>query len=448
MKNLLTFVSLFLISFNSLYAFDVKQLYNNKELSSNELTSQDSLRLRHWIKNHDLDPEEIRLRALNAMTRTFEQLDEQDVLCELGISSTLLKEVESSGLIKQRIEYYDFLVYLRNNNMIDDILFRILVDSKEINTRFEEIDKASTNTYYPRAVKPSSYDLEKLYSDFSKWPDEISNCSINSLSSLVSNLNYVSKKNRDKLISSLNYSAYRQGLIDQKTYQKLVVLGQYQVLDWKVHFDGYFQIIKNAKDKLTKNPETRPVSDFSDTYISRRNNLTRRTRLFMNYDSTQIIMLTKVIERTAKRMDAKNVHLYFQYGESPSSDDEIYIFSPMEQYRVALRLLRKDMAELRRSETFQNSGVTYEDIIAAAFETGYLKSSELDHILKFDDLWNPKISRWKSLSNFTLNIAGSAAFFLPTPWNYISAIGLIFTQSKVAGANRVPDPLENENVIF
>jgi hypothetical protein len=157
--------------------------------------------------------------------------------------------------------------------------------------------------------------------------------------------------------------------------------------------------------------------------------------------------MSQLIEKTAKRMDAKEVHLYFQFDDA-NTENEIYIFSPMEQYRVALKLLRKDMAQLRRSETFINSDVQYEDIIASAYETGIITSKELNHVLGFDDLWNPKVSKWRGLANFTLNIAGTAAFFLPAPWNYISAIGLIFTQTAIAGGQRNTNPEDNENVII
>lgn len=159
------------------------------------------------------------------------------------------------------------------------------------------------------------------------------------------------------------------------------------------------------------------------------------------------MLLAQLMEKTSKRLDAKNVYLYIQYTNDPNGEHETYIFSPMEQYRVALKLLRKDIAELQRSETFRNIPVSYDDIIAAAFETGAVRSDAITQVAKFEDLWNPKTPRWRGILNFTFSIAGSAAFFLPPPWNYISAIGLIFTQSAIAG-KRPADPNDNPNVII
>jgi hypothetical protein len=249
-------------------------------------------------------------------------------------------------------------------------------------------------------------------------------------------------------MAKLNYLAYSNKVIDRSIYNKLEVLRKHHVLDWPVYFKRYADVVNNAKDKLTKNPEGKTQHSFTVEYVSKREKLTQRSHLYKTYSSTQIMMLAQIIEKTAKRMDSKNVSLHWQYTDDPDGETEIYIFSPMEQYRASIKMLRKDMAEVMRSEAFRGKELQYEHLIAAAYETGFIRSEELDYVLKFEDFWNPKTPRWKAYANFAFSIAGTAVFYLPPPWNILGAVGLILTQSKVIDNDQAPDADDNWNVII
>jgi hypothetical protein len=75
-----------------------------------------------------------------------------------------------------------------------------------------------------------------------------------------------------------------------------------------------------------------------------------------------------------------------------------------------------------------------------------IKSAELDQILKFEEFWNPKASRFRAYANFAMNIAGTASFYLPPPFNIIGAVALMFTQTRLMPAAK-PDPEDSWNVI-
>jgi hypothetical protein len=120
----------------------------------------------------------------------------------------------------------------------------------------------------------------------------------------------------------------------------------------------------------------------------------------------------------------------------------------MEQYRVALKMLRKEMAEIMRSEAFKNTSLDYDHLIAAAYETGIVKSDDLEYVLKFEDFWNPKTPKWQAYARFAFSLAGTATFYFPPPWNVLGALGLIFTQTKVLNGNQRPDADDNWNVII
>jgi hypothetical protein len=265
---------------------------------------------------------------------------------------------------------------------------------------------------------------------------------------MVNELKWKNAKDRDSQIHKLNFLAYSDGHINLETYNRMEVMRKYEVLDWPVYFKRYADVVNNAKDKLTKNPELKTTNNFTVEYVSRKDQLTKRGSMYATYNSTQVMMLAQIMEKAARRMDAKQAYLRWEFQDNSEGDHEIYVLSPMEQYRLAIKMLRKDMAEVMRSEAFRYSGVEYEDLIAAAFETGFIKSEELDHVLKFEDLWNPKTPKWKKYANFAFSLAGSASFYLPPPFNIIGAIGLVLVQSKLVNGEQQPDEDDNWNVII
>lgn len=430
------------------YAFDVRLLANNKEAFSRELTQKDVTRAKTWADQHRLG-QELKKSATNALAATFNEMERIDTTCEVGLVERLQKDALNQGVITEEKETQVLITYLRSNDLIDDILYDLLRKSTVVSNDF-------TNSANLRAVRPynvlnrqtSSIDLEKLYAPVKNWPNDITRCSFDVYDRMLQTLSYRSTVDRDNQIERLNYLALSKNIITLETFNKLEVLRKRGVLEWGMTFKRYADLINNAKDKLTKNPEAKAENDFSVEYVSRRNGLTQRENLYRSYNSTQVMMLAQVIEKTAKRMDAKRALLNWQYTDDPNGETEIYVLSPMEQYRAAIKMLRKDMGEMMRSDAFRNKNLQYTHLIAAAYETGFIKSEELDLVLKFEDFWNPKTSRWKTYSNFAFSLAGTASFYLPAPWNIIGAIGLVLTQSKVVDGEPKPDPDDNWNVII
>jgi hypothetical protein len=147
-------------------------------------------------------------------------------------------------------------------------------------------------------------------------------------------------------------------------------------------------------------------------------------------------------------MDAHRVAINFQYTNTPDSELETYVLSPMERYRLSIKLLRKDLGEVQRSELFRNTNVEYEDLVTAAYETGLIKSEELELILKFEEFWDPKEEKWKIYANFAFSVLGTASFYLPPPWNIIGAIALVVTQTQLNKKQQKADPDDNWNVVI
>lgn len=448
MKKFIVVVAWAIMLATSAEAFDVKLLANNKEAISRELTKEQTSEAVQWASKHHLKAD-LKARALTALATTFNQMEKIDTTCEVGLVKQLQNDAKNNQVISDDEETQVLISYLRQQDLIDDVLFKLLRDSARVAGDFianaEERPARPFNVY---TRQNAGIDVEKMYAPFKQWPDDVKKCTLNTYFEVVNTLTFKNAKDRDSQMSKLNYIAYVNGTIDLEKYNKLNSLLERGVYDWPVYFRRYADIINNAKDKLTKTPEERTTHTFTVEYVSKRDKLTQRGNLYRTYNSTQVMMLAQIIEKTAKRMDARNVSLNWQYTDDPNGEREIYVLSPMEQYRAAIKMLRKDMAEVMRSDAFRGTGLEYDHLIAAAFEAGFIKSHELDQVLKFEDFWNPKTPRWKAYANFAFSLAGTATFYLPPPWNIIGAIALVLTQTKLVNGDQAPDSDENWNVII
>lgn len=444
------FCILFVFVLNQVaYGFSPIVLRNNKESVSRMISDQDVYKMENWLRGLPIPEEELRKKSLSYVYRTFIDFAKNKNHCDLLIPIYIINEMQASKIIQNKKEIIHFYVFLRKENIIDDLLFDLLKKSSNILISFDQ------NKNRPAGNRPMNVNsryskvenLNEFYKPFSTWPDEINACTIQTYFGHINQLKITNNASRAKDLKKLNWLAYDQKVINLETYNRLETLRLTNLTSWPITMTRYMDIIKNAKDKMAKIVEETSTDDFNSTYVYRKQNLTRRGKLYAAYNSTQIFLMSQIIEKTAKRMDARRVELSFQYTDDPKGEGEIYIFSPMEQYRISINMLKKDIAELVRSESFKGAPLEYQDLIASAYETGLIRSNEIDHILKFEEFWNPKTPRWKAYADYAYSLTGTAVYYLPPPWNILGAIGLIMTQIKFAEKEEA-DASNNWNTII
>jgi hypothetical protein len=449
MKFLLFFAVLVFISFTRAFALDVTLLQNNKESYSKVVTKKDRKNLSSWRTDHRLGAD-LKVHAVEAFQATMSAFADSEAQCDPGLVNAVMKDGIRAGIMDDESDLRNYLVLLREENQIDDILMQVILTAQVLRTDLANAGRWMKPKTPRNLTIPEKVDIKRYFSFVTPWPDEINQCSIGRYFRMAEMLTYKTTAERDNLMWRMAHAGLRDGLIDTITFHKLEALRLNNVLGWNAYAYSYLDMIETAKDKLAKQRETIATNSFSANYISRKEKLTQRGRLYKVYSPTQVMIMAGVIEKLAKRMDARRVELVFQYGTEPgTSDSQIYVLSPMEQYRVSIKMMKKEMAELMRGDLFAGTGLSYDDIIASAFETGLIKSSELDHILRFEEFWNPKApSRFRTYASFAFSIAGTATFYLPPPWNLMGAVALMFTQSRLMPTKAPADPDDNWNVII
>jgi hypothetical protein len=86
--------------------------------------------------------------------------------------------------------------------------------------------------------------------------------------------------------------------------------------------------------------------------------------------------------------------------------------------------MRKDMVDLQMMSIFNQIDVTYEDLVMASLEVGYITLEDIEFVAKYDDLWNPETSKYERVSKFVFTVAGYTTFFLPPPFNIAASLAL------------------------
>lgn len=393
-------------------------------------------------------------------------LRENKSQCDLDFVSRLEKNLRTENVAKSPQFMADSFKILRMENSVDDVLYEVLTAS------FTDLKglRGLIVSGIPKAGPRISQALEdrnklsEIYANFETFPDDTQLCALQEFIYLKAQINdETGKKSMDplKLMASLNRRALELNVINLESYHKLEFLRTKSQLEKRYIFlRDYLKIIFHAKNQLLpKKTVYRPVKlededKFSSERVKRFSRLTRRKILYRKYNETQIILLAKVLQKASRRMgtDVETttgvpyIMQEFKYEEDGQERTYVERFNldPQSQFNLARRLMRKDILDLQMMDLFNNLTVTHQDVVMAAYETGYISVEDINYVVRYDDLWNPETSRFERVSGFVFRVSGYATFFLPPPWNVIGTLalgvveGLVDQKSKTGAQNDNP----------
>ena len=392
-------------------------------------------------------------------------LSREDKQCELRLIEVIKKNFEAAKIDSSEEGLQDIFKMLRVTNAIDDILYDIL---SGVNRDFSELGVLKLTgkplrISFKRKKLIKNNNLEELFAGFKEWPDESSRCSYQEFVFIKNNVrnkdNRLSKKKSE--LKHLVYRAYKENVIDLATFRKLEYLRSESFLkDRNYWLQDYLKVIFNAKNKMRPIKATYVVrnleeeDDFSSERIRRFTRMTRRQLLYKKYDETQIILLAQVLQKSSKRMGTdpdtiSSVPFITQEFQTlnESGERDTYVekieLDTQSQYNLARRLLRKDMTELQMMDIFIGIRITFEDIVVAAYETGYITVEDIEYVVKYDDLWNPTTSNFEKVVGFVGTVARMGSIFVPIPWNIPTSIALGIAEGLILNTRK--NGAENDN---
>lgn len=462
MKALLVLTITF-ISFNCLAQFnlvDMQKLHNDKEVIVSSFKASERKRILSAYGDEKTIKEFREIFEVSMLGYLNQDVDK----CELGLVNILRTNLQKKNISTQK-EISDFLKALRVHHTIDDILYELLF---EINNDYYGLSQLDLSRKGKRLILEykklmDANDLEEVFSGINDSFETNPSCFLQEYNRAFNKVLGEDGRPSQNLkhFKRLTTRAYEKKIIDLPTFQKIRYLQtESKINDRTIWLNDYLRIIFNAKNKMVPlRYSYKPLSiededDFASERIKRFSRITRRKLLYRKYDETQIILLSQVLQKASRRMgvdaDTESGRPYISQEftvMNPDGGSRTYVetieLDPQSQYNLARRLLRKDVVDLQMMDLFVKQKITHEDVVMAALETGYISLEELEHVVRYDDLWNPLISKYQRISGFIFTVAGYSTFFLPPPWNITASIALGVVDGIVN--NKFKTGAENDN---
>lgn len=441
---------------------EIFKIQNDKEVIISSFSAREKARIKEKFSNE----EENKVIKKVFIDNLYSYLNNRDAHCEVKYISVLIKDLQKINIPSTEDEMLDVFKFLRTANSIDDIFYDILAALVKDFYTLESLDlstKPQKNIFKNYDKKSKDYNLNELFSSFKNYPDEVESCAYREFIKLREKVGSFkdSKSSKNKDLKDLSYVAFDKKIISVETYNRLKFLANDSTSDKRaIWLNDYFKIIFSAKNRMIPFKRTYKVinledeSTFSTERVRRFSRITRRKLLFQKYDESQIILLSQVMKKASQRMgvdpDTKTgvpyfVHEYViekQSGETQNLVEKIEL-DTQSQFNLARRLLRKDIVGLQMMKSFQQVNISFEDVVMASLETGYLSLDDIEYVAKYDDLWNPQISKTERIMNMTFRVAGYGTFFLPPPWNVTAALALSIVEG-IADSKNI-DGASNDN---
>ncbi|WP_412474253.1 hypothetical protein [Halobacteriovorax sp. YZS-1-1] len=349
----------------------------------------------------------------------FDQKDLEEVISRL--SSQQLFELDNMSLSDSQCEYEileevyqldkdsslkDSLIYLRSNKTIDDTEYRLL------NRTIKSFLKSKKDKYLS-PFKSKVEDFNKnAFHDFSKQIE-------GGLCLNIAFKNLIGALKVEKPIKSFKV-AYHKGLISKRMYWQLKRLVQE---DYHKEANTLSEYRKNQNFLTNQFPERLEIEGVD--YISKRSEkrkASRREVLLSKYNPFQIIYLRSMMERLLNRINADFVSI------NVVLDDEVVeeiILDPLEQYRFAAKMIRKELGDLQNTNLFSSTNVSFEDILAASFETGLVNGEDLSTLETVEYVWNPKLTKGEKRKRFIKRYGTIFVAAIPASVYFVKVFALV-----------------------
>jgi hypothetical protein len=426
-------------------AYNIDLLRNDKEASTHAYSQ-----LEH--RRAERKSGELKDLTFTLLAESINEIEKMGNVCEIELLRTFDGKLRATGLPNELNDLKNYRIVWRAHNLIDDLFFEIMEQTSEAYSSLLQYDVIEPSTYEINEMRElliekgiSKFDLSMIYEVFQKHSIENPGCSINNWSRTANQIFQLTGNAFS--IRLLNIAAKENGVLNWDEFKLVESFRSQTVENWNIQLRNYLNTLKDIKNKSL--PANHRDSDFKPNQLSskiknRKQGITYRQDLYYRYNPTQIRMIEDLLKKTFDRMDATKAEVVFTYKDS----SEAIPVSPMGQYFLARKLLRKDMDELNRSTFFSGKPITHEDLIATSLETGLINSEIVDSVLKIDDLWNPEVKKWKKISNYAFRVTGTATIFLPPPYNIVSSMALVFLDGMIDRKSRKPSQADQDYDVF
>ena len=369
-------------------------------------------------------------RAYQDSIKTFES----NKLCSFDFNSTLLKNLKK---INPRFSELDgAILYLRSQNEFDDVVTKLLLRAYETETNKVFATRRYDDLSYPeREVMDSSLDV------LEKFEKKIQlSCLDESYKSLHGDLKRLDKNLNKNQIEAIFIEAYERRVISLETY---LAIQKARINDLELSTLTLKAYYKKVRTLRTQYPLRDPTE--RSTFVTQKANkekVTYRQRLHESYSDLQIVLMANIIKKLRTRLESPKAEILIY---DRNRNIETITLEPMERFRLAIKLLRKEMSLLALNTYFNGRAPDYMDLMSAAYETGIIPASELEEVAGLQDIWNPKKTFWQKAEIWVRTFSTVATIALPPPYGFVPALAVVVIEMT---AGKKDDNTNDPTVLF
>jgi hypothetical protein len=320
------------------------------------------------------------------------------------------------------------ILHLRTQNKFDDTVARILLFNGEtLNTKLH-LPKQRKDLFYPS--QKTVDDALKVISDFEKRSKKL--CFDEAYRNLFGDILKFNKTLKSYHVEAIFVEAFKQKKISYETYYRLEQARVNELENFSLTLKTHFRKIRSLRNQFPlRDPEERSqfVTQKADNF-----KISRRQKLFEQYTDLQIMLMANVIKKLRTRLEAPKAEILIY---DRSNGVETIPLDPMERFRLAIKLLRKEMTLLSTNTYFAGRSPEYMDLMVAAYETGIIPASELQEISGLQDIWNPKKTFWEKAQVWVRTFSSVATIALPPPYGFIPALAVVVIEMTAGKKNNI-----------
>jgi hypothetical protein len=351
-------------------------------------------------------------------------------LCSFDLNAALL-----ANLRKVKPDFSELtgaIIYLRTKNQFDDSVTKLLLAA-------EKIAAPGTPLKDPEALLAPHYraseEALKVLANFEKKAQ--GQCFDEAYRTLYGDILKFDRHLKSHHVEAIFHQAQSQGVISRELYARLEKARANELEAGTLTLRSYHRKIQSLRTQFPLRDKTER-SAFVTQKLDKVK-LSRRQRLLESYTDVQIILMADVIRKLRTRIESPRAEILIFDRQNGV---ETIPLEPMERFRLAVKLLRKEMSLLSLNTFFQGRSPEYIDLMTAAFETGVIAGSELNEVAGLEEIWNPKKTFWEKAQVWVRLFGTVASIALPPPYGFIPALAIVVIEMTVGKKddNNANDP--------
>ncbi len=352
-------------------------------------------------------------------------------LCSFDFNKSLEEKLKN---INPRFDQMEgAILFLRSQNEFDDTVTKILLTANETSSTRLRLPKIREELSLPSNDKTVDSAVNVL-SNFERRLER--QCFDEAYKSLYGDILKFDKNLKSRHLEALFVEAFERRVISGETYMALEKARQNELETSGLTLKAYFKKIESLRLQFP----LRDADEKSEFVTGKDDDLkmSRRQRLLEGYTDLQIMLMANIIKKLRTRLESPKVEILI-YDRTDGV--ETITLDPMERFRLAIKLLRKETALLSLNTYFAGRTPDYMDLMTAAYEVGIIPASELAEVAGLEEIWNPKKTFWEKAGVWVRTLSSVATIAIPPPYGFIPALAVVvieMTAGKKKDSN--PDP--------